>query len=223
MIKKLIHYLLKSPCLNCGSKRNFPYFHICQSCADDLKSVKHTPYICSICHSFKGMSGTKCYNCENIQIYWDSLESCFWYKDFVIKELVYAFKFQGYRTAEYDLVRILTKSLTPYQGREAAIIPCSRITYSNLGFNPVKQILKHFDIRTVEWIVKTDPSITQKNLSGKERKTRRDFLKLNTTNIPAEVLLIDDVITTGSTVNEAARLLKNAGAKKVDILAFFRD
>ncbi|SFB68575.1 Phosphoribosyl transferase domain-containing protein [Brevinema andersonii] len=223
MIKKLIHYFLKNPCLNCGSKQTFPYFHICGSCANDLKPVRNTPYICSICHSFKGISGTKCYNCKNLQIYWDSLESCFWYKDFVIKELVHAFKFQGYRTAEYDLVRILAKFLTPYQGREAVIIPCSRTTYWNLGFNPVKQILKHFNIKAVEWSVKTDPSIAQKNLSGKERKSRRDFLKLNTKNIPNEVLLIDDIITTGSTVNEAARLLKNAGAQKVNILAFFRN
>lgn len=223
MIKKIIHYLLKSPCLNCGSKQNFPYFHICPSCAAGLKPVQDTAYICSICHSFKGMSGDKCYNCENIKIYWDSLESCFWYKNFIIKELIYSFKFHGYRTAEYDLARILEKSLTPYRGREAVIMPCSRETYWNLGFNPVKQILKHFNIKTLEWIEKTDPSIAQKHLSGKERKTRSNFLTLNIKNIPREILIVDDIITTGSTVNEAARLLKNAGAKKVDILAFFRD
>lgn len=38
----------------------------------------------------------------------------------------------------------------------------------------------------------------------------------------AHILLVDDVLTTGSTVNECAKVLKKAGAKKVDILTIAR-
>lgn len=38
----------------------------------------------------------------------------------------------------------------------------------------------------------------------------------------AHVLIVDDVLTTGSTVNECAKILKKAGAKKVDILTIAR-
>ena len=36
------------------------------------------------------------------------------------------------------------------------------------------------------------------------------------------ILLIDDVLTTGSTVNAAARALLRAGARHVDVLTFAR-
>lgn len=38
-----------------------------------------------------------------------------------------------------------------------------------------------------------------------------------------KVLLIDDVVTTCSTVNECAKVLKKAGAKEVTVLALARD
>lgn len=39
---------------------------------------------------------------------------------------------------------------------------------------------------------------------------------------PAHVVLVDDVVTTGSTVSECARALKDAGARRVDVLAAAR-
>jgi ComF family protein len=38
----------------------------------------------------------------------------------------------------------------------------------------------------------------------------------------ARVLLVDDVLTTGATVEEAARVLRRAGARRVDVLTFAR-
>ncbi len=38
----------------------------------------------------------------------------------------------------------------------------------------------------------------------------------------ASIVLIDDVMTTGATLNECARVLKSAGAGKVDVLTLAR-
>lgn len=57
-------------------------------------------------------------------------------------------------------------------------------------------------------------SQTSKNLSGREENMRGAFAsvkKLNNENI----LLIDDVITTGATIRECGRVLLDAGAGKV--------
>ena len=69
------------------------------------------------------------------------------------------------------------------------------------------------------------PTITQRGLTAKERdaNVKRAFLVPENHAIDVQgrrVLLIDDVITTGSTVAEATKALFKAGAANVDVLAF---
>jgi ComF family protein len=63
---------------------------------------------------------------------------------------------------------------------------------------------------------------------GLSRNQRRENLKkVFRVNNPKlvkgkNILLVDDVITTGATVDEAAKVLRKAGAEKVSVLAFAR-
>ena len=41
-------------------------------------------------------------------------------------------------------------------------------------------------------------------------------------DVPARVVLVDDVYTTGSTANAAASALRAAGARRVDVITFAR-
>ena len=59
--------------------------------------------------------------------------------------------------------------------------------------------------------------------TGLDRDLRRKNIKgaFEIVSTPAQehVAIVDDVITTGSTVNELARVLKRAGVKRVDVCA----
>ncbi|MGL4405013.1 MAG: ComF family protein, partial [Notoacmeibacter sp.] len=68
-------------------------------------------------------------------------------------------------------------------------------------------------------------TVTQRGLTAKERdaNVKRAFIVPENQTIQIQgrrVLLIDDVITTGSTMTEATRALLKAGAASVDVLAF---
>lgn len=41
--------------------------------------------------------------------------------------------------------------------------------------------------------------------------------------INKKILLIDDIYTTGATLNECSRMLKQAGAEKIDVFTIAKD
>ncbi|MCX4026381.1 ComF family protein [Endozoicomonas sp. SM1973] len=58
----------------------------------------------------------------------------------------------------------------------------------------------------------------QTGLSAKERQVNiRNAFQIISQSLPNHLALVDDVVTTGTTVNEISRLLKEAGVQKVDI------
>jgi len=67
----------------------------------------------------------------------------------------------------------------------------------------------------------------QKKLTGKQRKQQKDNLYL-IKDIPnklftKKILLVDDIMTTGASLNQGAYILKNLGAYHITAFAFCRD
>ncbi|MEI6494471.1 MAG: phosphoribosyltransferase family protein [bacterium] len=117
-------------------------------------------------------------------------------------------------------------------------VPMHPLRMKERGYNQALEIAKHFAHKdpthlslVVNLLIKTrstDSQVTVKNRSKRLANLKNAFAvnKISRLNLPAQagldetlIILIDDVITTGATMEEAMRTLKQAGARHVVGLA----
>ena len=87
------------------------------------------------------------------------------------------------------------------------------------GFNHVVEMFKVLGLEIVPCIKKT-ANIKQSSLHAEERKNIKDYLSFNNEyNITNKnILIVDDVLTTGSTLNAIINLIKKHHPKKIQVL-----
>lgn len=108
---------------------------------------------------------------------------------------------------------------------EAAIItyiPSRRSKRANRGYNQSELLAKAISditpLPAIETLVKIGRTKEQTGLSKEERvkNIKKAFRSVNIKKINRKrIILIDDVFTSGATMNEAAKTLTEAGAKEV--------
>lgn len=110
-------------------------------------------------------------------------------------------------------------------------IPISKQRKKERGYDQclliAKEIAKDSHIKLENKIIKkTTNNIPQSKLNKNEReKNVKNVYKLLNMEkiINKNILLIDDIFTTGATANQCSRILKLAGVKQVDILTIAKD
>lgn len=148
------------------------------------------------------------------------------YKD-LAKDLVQHMKFNPSRSVAEVLARQMTQSL-PYlsEGTLVCAVPTSRVRVRQRGFDHC-QILAR-EIAGMKGL-RHQPVLIRYGRSkqvGSKRENRISQVKgVYVANHKysikdRNILLIDDVVTTGATISEAATELKKAGAKSVDACIF---
>ena len=102
-------------------------------------------------------------------------------------------------------------------------IPMSKARKRERGYNQAELLAKALAEKTSfpgssEILLKTRNTPSQVSLAGRERLTnlQNSFDVSDPNRVWGKtILLVDDISTTGTTLCEAARVLKNSGAKKV--------
>ena len=131
------------------------------------------------------------------------------------RRAILSFKEYGRTDVARALARALAASIAPLLHDADAIvaIPTSRAAFSRRGFDPVGLLLRRAGYRSLGALEHVREASTQKALDVSARASNRAGAFVATRRLDGRsVLLVDDVLTTGATVSEAARALSVAGA-----------
>lgn len=217
----------KYSCIYCGKELPIPKrLGLCEKCEKEI-ILAHD--ICLKCGRVKKGDGIYCDNCIATDRNFDKARSSVVYEG-IAKDLDMRLKFgSGKYLAKYLSAFMVDTLLENEMFCNLVIsVPLSKKRKRMRGYNQseelalgVSKALKLSYVKGV--VIKTKDNLMQAKLSGKERE--ENVIGVYEVAMPEvvkgkSVLLIDDVLTTGATTGEIARVLKKAGAEKVNVLVF---
>ena len=235
----LFSVLFPSDCRICGEPLlNVSRLPVCPPCLDQIHAIRGA--VCSVCgervlssfaeHDPDGWR--RCPVCRRLE---RPFERAIAYGSYEggLRELVYLLKFDGVRPAAGVLGRMLAESiaeLSPaFEQATVLVIPVPLFQGKRhrRGFNQADLIAKaalkclaaseRLQLRT-EILQRTRDTHSQIGLTSHQRREnlRGAFNVARAAEVTGrEILLVDDVYTTGTTASECARVLVRAGAAKV--------
>lgn len=213
MIEKFIEFIAPDECIVCQKEG----ICLCETCASSM--LEHKKPACLYCNELN-QDGRVCKRCSRAhEVYRASI--AYRYKG-VVKELVNLMKYQGRRSVARQLASSLP-SLDMDQNTFITYVPSDGRARRRRGFDQAYLIAKHYAKTNGYKCTTTLARSQHERQVGKTRQARFENVKGNfvaTKSIAgARVILVDDVVTTGATVSECAKVLKMAGAKRIEVLA----
>ncbi len=221
-------------CLSCDVRlpyRSNPLF--CGDCYTIIDFVREP--LCSCCgrHFPKAAGGNHfCSLCLRRKRHYSSARAVVHYNDPMVHP-IHSLKYNG-KTAGLSSFSVLKKSLHHLKDMEKQDViipvPLHKKRLRERGFNQALLLARAFFPNLKNKIKPmllerhryTDPqtgmdgAARRKNLKNAFRVKYPDTIKVK------NILLIDDVFTTGTTVNECSKTLKRAGAKDIQVLTLAR-
>ena len=138
------------------------------------------------------------------------------------QQLVHLLKYQRYLTIAKYFARELAQKVYSNDYDLITAVPLHKVRERERGYNQSDLIGKELglaiDVEFDKKILKRNRNtVTQTKLSRKERNENVKGVFTCKTDVQnKKILLIDDVVTTGSTLNACAAELKKSGAIKID-------
>jgi competence protein ComFC len=216
----ILDLVFPKTCLGCGHSGSY----ICPDC---LAKVRTAQPICPYCEraSIDGVTHVRCQKKLGI----DGLVSI-WEYEGVIRKAILALKYKyatliGQELSSCFLSAVKSQNTKYLMPGIASVVPIpiywrrQNVRGFNQSIEVGKIVSEALNLGFIpDLLIKKQPTVPQAELSGDmRRRNLKGVFSLNTKypNLEAEYTIFDDVFTTGSTLCEAAKVLKRAGAKKV--------
>jgi ComF family protein len=224
MIDSLLNFIFPVACILCRSQvLERRWGAACPRCWESLRPV--TPPLCTRC----GIPGVtiegECGRCRTGEHIFDFARSAVFFNDSA-REIIHHLKYADRVSLARPIGRMLREILDRegFAGARLIPVPLHRSRERARGFNQAELIARELglpvDTRSIRRRKKTP---TQTGLSRSERaRNLSAAFELREDVEDVKVILVDDVFTTGATMNELAKVLKRGGASRVEVLTFAR-
>jgi ComF family protein len=232
--KEILDILLPKKCFDCGKEGCF----WCSKCLEKIKI--NSWQICPICEKYLTEKGKICNYCDKSSLQINSLTVATDYNNPKISKAITLLKYKFIPEMAKPLAQILLKT---YQKNNLKIpdliipVPLHPIKLRWRGFNQSELLADYFsEIILPNFKIKVDKKTlirskyTQPQASFKKSKDRikniENAFQVNFKNLNKiknrRLLLIDDVCTTASTLNECAKKLRILKPKSIQALVIAR-
>ncbi|MDO5040487.1 MAG: ComF family protein [Peptoniphilus sp.] len=195
--------IYSAECCFCESKEIFK-FNLCEECYSHLNlNVKFNTLLSNVDDIVVAMQ----YNKIVREIMWD----------FKFRDKVHYYRFFADIMSEKLFENKLSKEY-----KDLCYVPMHRADERERGYNQAKLIAEGICDNTMMNLL----HVAEKHRRTAEQVKLKEFDRIMNIkdafsiveDVPENIIIVDDVITTGSTVNELAGVLKGGGAKKVAAL-----
>ena len=221
----LLTIVLAPSCAACGELLDQPMRGpVCAGCWQSIRPL--TPPICDACGdplpTWRRVSLplSTCPRCRRIRRQVDRARAIGEY-DGALKAIVHALKYEGRRSLARPLAALMRERGADLLGAaDCAIpVPLHATRRRERGFNQAADLARHLGIPVEHALRRTRATATQTGLPAAQRhRNMRDALAVTRSArglAGRVVVIVDDVSTTGATLEACARVLKLAGVREV--------
>jgi ComF family protein len=199
---------------------------LCAACADEIPRNRSC---CRRCALPLPVAAELCGACQRSLPPWQAAWAPFRY-GWPLDRLESRFKFGQNLAAGRSLAALWQREPMAIERPELILpVPLHRSRLRRRGYNQAMELARPLAKalalpwrRDVLRRVRDTAAQTELDRAARRRNVRGAFVLRSGVALPAHVALLDDVMTTGATLAECARLLKRAGVRRVDVWALAR-
>ncbi len=219
---RILNALLAQDCLLCGQSSGNRIL-----CAPCIASLACLPEACCPICALPTPCGERCGRCLSHPPHYDRTQALFSYA-FPLDKLVQALKYDHRLALAPFFGQWLAEKAAGIAADRIVPLPLHPIRLRERGFNQAQELARPI-ARSLNLPLdtaccrRTRHTPTQASLPWKEReKNIRNAFHCTNDLSGRRILLVDDVMTTGASLNECARTLKQHGALEVTLLVLAR-
>jgi predicted amidophosphoribosyltransferase len=215
----LLDLVLPERCVGCGCGEDGL---LCGPCRAGLIRLRGT--LCDRCGAPTAWPVERCGECAGRRLAFSSARAAVAYEG-TARTLIRAWKERGLRRLAGVATGVVAEVVPPPRADALAFVPADPDRAGWRGIATAEALARtlaeRWELPVLPLLERTRRIPRQQGLPRQARRTNVQSA-FWASNAPALVAVVDDVYTTGATVDAAARALRRSGARTVDVVTFAR-